>query len=319
MVIDSIIPTFSIPSASTFFEISTDNGITYTDANAIEVNYYALNKMINFIGDTNPLNLLFRKKSNITDESDYRVTKILVNTASTFLPSPNTGLNVESASTQEAQNPYLAGRYATYNSVTTGGLNFSDFKIQSINNTDMQMVFFVTPVGGMWVIIETPRLEIINEINGKSTLKLNVAITEGNGVVYDSTLGKYKVWIDGNTTQIKVKTNLVNGNLQTTNCYFYDGNSKVEVGSNVGRLYKIWYALTYCNCFDTQIGVGLNAFTGNYEWTISIANMVWVDDPKIKFEITGVRCCYRVPDEGITENYIWYTVDESKYPISGFN
>lgn len=265
MVIDSISPTFSIPSTSTFFEISTDNGITYTDANVIEIDYYALNKMTGFTGDINPLNLLFRKKSNIIDERDYRITKILVNTASTFLPSPNTGLNVISTSTQEAQGNYLAGRYATYDSVTTGGLNFSDFKIQSIENTSMQMVFFVSPVGGLNITINS-----YSASNNSTSLKVYLNKT-GNTTSITKNIKNNSVLTFSVHCSFSYPSDLVD----KTEEYFEYGVTKADV-----------LGVTQLPANPTQ--------TGAYEWNIDVNEVVWTADPiieirPIKFSIKGKR------------------------------
>lgn len=276
MVIDSISPTFSIPSASTFFEISTDNGITYTDANVIEVNYYALNKMNGFIGDANPLNLLFRKKDNIEDASNFKITKILVNEASTFLPSPNTGLNVESTSTQAATALYLAGRYATYNGVTTGGLNFSDFKIQSINDTAMQMVFFV--VGKMKLKVETPTVTVYSDDKKTYYLKMSV---------HAETTAE----IDENTNTIQIKTNVNQGVFETN-----------YPDLTLSKITNFTYQMTYVNCFSTEETFWTNAFTGDRNWTVAISDIVWQDNPLIRFEFTFIR--YK--DEDTTEDIFWY-------------
>ena len=276
MVIDSIVPTFSIPSASTFFEVSIDGGSTYTDANAIEVNYYALNKMIDFTGDSNPLNLLFRKKELIEDSSNFKINKILVNEASTFLPSPNTGLNVVSTGIQNAQNPYLAGRYATYNSVTTGGLNFLDFKIQSIENTQMQMVFFVS--GKMKLKVSTPTVTMYSDDKKTYYLKMSV---------HAETTAE----IDENTDTIQIKTNVSQGVFETN-----------YPGLTLSKITNFTYQMTAVNCFRTTETFYTNAFTGNKNWTVPISNVVWQDDPTITFEFTFIR--YK--DEDTTEDIFWY-------------
>lgn len=272
MVIDSISPTFSIPAAAQYFEISTDNGITYTDANIIEMNYYALNKMEDFTGDNNSMNLLFRKKSNITDEQDYRVTKILVNEASTFLPSPNTGLNVVSTSTQKAQGNYFAGRYATYNSVTTGGLNFSDFKIQSIQDSSMQMVFFINPVGGLDIIIKSQ-----SKTYGGCTLKVGF-----NSAITTTSLNK-TIKTGQNLTFSTWASFSFPSNTEPINYYFEYGVTKSDVIGN------------------TQLPVNPTQ-TGEYNWNINIEEIIWTADPEIIVAPVSFNAeWYKIEDYGSIE------------------
>lgn len=137
-----------------YFEISTDGGLTYNSASNISIDYAYTAKWDNY-SDTNPLQILFRKNS-LSDSAGYRVVKILVNEASTFA-SP-LGDNTTGQGTQLKQGDYLAGRYATYNKAESGGLNFSDFKIAGIKagvtNTEMQIVFFVTAINGLDVTIQ---------------------------------------------------------------------------------------------------------------------------------------------------------------------
>lgn len=137
-----------------YFEISTDGGLTYNSASNISIDYAYTAKWDNY-SDTNPLQILFRKNS-LSDSADYRVVKILVNEASTFA-SP-LGDNTTGQGTQLKQGNYLAGRYATYDKAESGGLNFSDFKIAGIKagvtNTEMQMVFFVTAMNGLDITIK---------------------------------------------------------------------------------------------------------------------------------------------------------------------
>ena len=144
-----------MPAAAQYFQITTDDWDSEDyiySGNTFTIKYFDPNEMPegNFVNGVNPVQLLFRKNPDKTDNFDFRVTKILVNEASTF-DSP-LGDNTTGQGTQK-KSSYLAGRYATYNNATDGGLNFSDFRIASINNTDMQMVFFVTAMNGMPVTI----------------------------------------------------------------------------------------------------------------------------------------------------------------------
>lgn len=313
MIIDTITPTFSYPSAANFYEISTDGGQTYTSASTLELNYYALDKMEEDFSELNPLRILFRKKENVEDEAGYLITKILVNEACTFLPSPNTGLNVQTVGVQEAGD-YFAGRYATYNSVTTGGLNFQDFKLKSIKTsqttkTEMQMIFFVR--GKMKISIELPTLEWTDSVY-KGSVIAGISVTKNKGSVDKNG----KIFIDENTEQIVIYTSFNQSIFNTTKCWWNEnggeeGSSeeqyggKVPVENNAGRiLFK--YALTSYNCFETSVEIPERSTTGEIEWIIPISEVVWVDDPKISFEVTAVQSFYRNRNWGFTDYYIWY-------------
>ena len=138
----------------------------------IEIDYYALNKMshetdedadkdFTFGIHANPIALKFRRKEEYKNDDDaykgLKVYKILVNDASVF-DENDLGENVLKTGTQKQgeDGNYLSGRYAAYVDqsknygtkgytvgITSGGLNFSDFKIESIKNTKIQMVFYV--------------------------------------------------------------------------------------------------------------------------------------------------------------------------------
>lgn len=138
----------------------------------IEIDYYALNKMsheadedvdenFTFGIHANPIALKFRRKTEYDGDNDIykglKVYKILVNDVSVF-DEDDLGENVLKTGTQKQNEDgnYLSGRYAAYVDqskkygnedytvgITSGGLNFSDFKIESIKNTKIQMVFYV--------------------------------------------------------------------------------------------------------------------------------------------------------------------------------
>lgn len=279
MIFDSIKPTFSIPRAAEYFDISSDGGKTFKHGNEAIVNYYALNKMDNFSGEFNTLNLIFEKRNDLEDSRDYRITKILVNEASIF-DSNNYGENV-SGHGQQNKGDYLAGNYVTYNNVTSGGVNFKDFKIASIDNTDMQIVFFVNPLNGV-------------EVNFISS-----SVTYGGISLVPSFVsggGKRIVNINDTITLV-------------TNCYMSFPSDWVRTN------YSFKYGITK-NAILTFTQEPPNPTqTGEQYWTTSINNIIWEADPEIvlgpvSFTFEG----YKVLGEEIylpTARYIYnYTLTD---------
>lgn len=277
--------------------------------------------MAKFTPQNNPLSLSFKKRNDIQDPADFKVTKILVNEASSFvIPEEEVtqenieenGLNVISIGEQEERRPYLAGKYAEYNEVTSGGINFSDFKIESIQNTDMQMVFFVVPTGSMEVIIDTPSITKYGYEYGTSWVTAGVQVVSNKGDVNS----EGKVIIDSDTTFITIYTVFDQSVFNSYNCYWniyggWNGSSeeqyggKTEVGRNAGYL-GFRYSLTSYNCFETTQVFSDESTTGEVKWTIPISEIVWVNDPRIEFKITAIRSSYINRNYGITENYVWY-------------
>ena len=245
MIFDSIKPTFSIPGAAQYFDISSDGGKTFKHGNEVAIIYYALNKMNNFSGEFNALNLKFEKRNELEDPRDYRITKILVNEASIF-DSNNYGENVNSHG-QQSKGDYLAGNYVTYNNVTLGGVNFKDFRIASIDNTDMQIVFFVNPLNGVEV----------NFISDSVTY-------EGISLVPSFVRGGGKRLVNINDTITLV-----------TNCYMSFPSDWVCTN------YSFKYGITK-NAILTFTQEPPNPTqTGEQYWTTSINNIIWEADPEI--------------------------------------
>ena len=287
MIFDSISPTFNIPEAAQYFEISMNDGKDYIPASTIILNYYALNKMSNFTKEANILNLLFRK-NDTDDPRDYRITKILVNEASTF-NEDDYGENVINYGEQE-EGDYLAGKYVTYNNVINGGVNFSDFKIASINNTDMQMIFYVSPMAGMPI-----------------TIKSYSASSNG------TTLNVY-LNIFGNTTSIE-KTIHLN---ETLNFYVH---CEFITPDLIDKTYSFEYGVTKYDVLGSDPQLPPNPTQiGAQEWNINIQEIIWTAEPlieikPIRFSVTGKQTTeteeYDITVEGlarfdlIDEKWTW--------------
>lgn len=290
-ILSAISPTFSIPSARQYFEISTDNGATYDSASLITLQYLDITKMQNYTPQSNPLSLKFRKKSNVTDTHDYRITKILVNQASTIVPKPGAGDNVVNIGSQDSDGIHAAGNYATYNNVNNGGINFSNFKMASIQNTNMQLVFFVAPMNGMDVPIT---YEGINLESGSKWFK-----SEINGRPSSITLNP-------NTKKITIITSVPGFE---TNCNISDTD------------FGFTYSLTFNNCFQTRSVIGEYGTRGEIAWEIDIDEIIWTDNPKIIFSFLSVDA-YGTYDEDygklkLDENY-HYPYDRPNGEIKTF-
>lgn len=314
MIIDVIKPTFSIGDAKNYFQISIDGGLTWSeDGTSIELNYYALNKMKDFISRTNPLHLLFRKKQ-IEDSSDYVITKILVNEASKFEFGENyleqfnnikindeiagdiitknkmeeNGKNAIEIGIQNAEEPAkFGGKYIKYDDETkNGGLNFNDFKIASINNTDMQIVFFVDigENGSKRVKISLQNFEWWN---GSYYIKLGLIVKNINNCYI--TKNKKTITFTTQFDQEAMECNLNqwddgNGNIIIDSERWYqDGywNHPDHLTFEYGITKETYFTITQLNPNPTT--------TGEIEWELILSDEIWNGDPEITIGFTRVR------------------------------
>ena len=258
MIIDAVKPTFNIPDAENYFEFSVNNGETYTSTSIIEINYYDRTKMTSDFSLSNPLRLLFRETNHNEEISDYRIKKILVNNSSIFCESPNTGLNVIMTGEQQAENPArFGGKYAIYDSVTTGGLNFEDFKIEPIQTpngvtSEMQMVFFVESNNGLSVVLRTYGIE-------ENGTVLNICFNDNSTAMFET---------------IKPNSNLT---------FITKANISFPKNVTVNN-YSFEYSVTKKDVIGNPQLPENPTQTGEHEWNINIQEVIWTVDPSIDIE-----------------------------------
>ena len=265
----------------------------------IEIDYYALNKMsheadedvdenFTFGIHANPIALKFRRKTEYDGDNDVykglKVYKILVNDVSVF-DEDDLGENVLETGTQKQgeEGNYLSGRYAAYVDqnkkygdngytvgVTSGGLNFSDFKIEAIKNTQMQMVFYVR--GLVYPIrVKGGRYHTVSP----EGCWVNIYVTNGGGDTFTT-----------RETTVYAKQGAVNLSIRVrVDWSFHNGYS--QTGE-----YGFQYQFTKLDVlgYGTAGGYGAHdAVNTNY---IKIKDIVWTADPEIHVTFTDPAGCH---------------------------
>ena len=287
MIVDSITPAFSPEEARQYFEISTD-GEHFTEASKIELSYIAFNKMKDEINLSNPLTLYFRKRRDsnneiLDKEIGYKINRILVNYDCQF-PSSNLGMNVVRIGEQEATGLLLKGKFAEYDKVEEGSLNFLDFRMASIERTKAQLIFYAQA----------------------NNMKINIKYesrTFYSGSYY-ITLGfvnnDYSIFIDENTTEITLHS-CQNG------AYSFSENMVLEDIS-------FSYILDVPNNLFPGASIPTEEFsqTADTVWRISNINTItWGNTADIVFRFVGISATGYYEEEygtlHIDEAYFIYT------------
>lgn len=302
-MIDTISPVFSIPEAKNDFEISIDGGTTYKSASSIEIGYNALDKMGKgtYVVNENPVRILFRRKSNPSN-STFTISKILANSASIF--DDPVGENVIDWGTQNATTKYFSGKYASYGStgVTSGGLNFSDFKISPIQTTqgvtEMQLIFYVYGLFGVKFIGGS-----VTGRKGKVTLTTYVGLTRSQSEGNSRSFTKTNVAI-GDTVTLWVRNEMRYGN-KTSGW----SSQSFRVGITQNQYLDIYQETPYATHIDpTDCSVTINS---NSLWSGTPTVYIQASRFSVSWEETGDEFTITVPSgaaiyELVDDEWSWY-------------